>query len=241
MPDAVDPPETDPARRPYDSTLRRQRAGETRERIVAAGSDLLRGSSIRDWRTVTSARWPSGPGQHEDGVPALRQRAAAARCRDAPARRRRASTSRPAARGRADVTTRSQEVAAHPLEAEHRSTRTAQAGQRVGRLLAAVAAHTALVGRARTGRRDVRRPWAVRPTTMVIDWQPSRPGGPRITWGSGCRGRRTIGREPPPRPASRPRASARDEPFPVDPFEISPPPRSTRRRCRRGSPDIAAR
>ena len=40
-------------RRPYDSTLRRQRAAETRERIVTAGSELLRGSSIRDWRALT--------------------------------------------------------------------------------------------------------------------------------------------------------------------------------------------
>jgi len=42
-----------PARRRYDDTLRRQRAGETRDRIVGAGSDLLRGSSIRDWRALT--------------------------------------------------------------------------------------------------------------------------------------------------------------------------------------------
>jgi AcrR family transcriptional regulator len=41
------------ARRRYDGTLRRQQAAETRERIVAAGSDLLRGSPIRDWRALT--------------------------------------------------------------------------------------------------------------------------------------------------------------------------------------------
>jgi len=41
------------ARRPYDSSLRRQRAGETRERIIAAGSTLLRGSSVRDWQGLT--------------------------------------------------------------------------------------------------------------------------------------------------------------------------------------------
>ncbi len=40
-------------RRPYDSTLRRARAVETRERIVTAGAELLRGSSIRDWGAVT--------------------------------------------------------------------------------------------------------------------------------------------------------------------------------------------
>jgi AcrR family transcriptional regulator len=39
--------------RPYDSPVRRQRANETRERIVAAGCALLRSSSIRDWRALT--------------------------------------------------------------------------------------------------------------------------------------------------------------------------------------------
>jgi AcrR family transcriptional regulator len=42
-----------PTRRRYDNTLRRQRAAETRERIVAAGAELLRRSSIRDWRALT--------------------------------------------------------------------------------------------------------------------------------------------------------------------------------------------
>jgi AcrR family transcriptional regulator len=46
-------PATAGARRPYDSTLRRQRAAETRARIMAAGSDLLHGSSVRDWRGLT--------------------------------------------------------------------------------------------------------------------------------------------------------------------------------------------
>jgi AcrR family transcriptional regulator len=41
------------ARRPYDSTLRRERAAQTRERIVAAGAELIRGASIRDWRGLT--------------------------------------------------------------------------------------------------------------------------------------------------------------------------------------------
>ena len=40
-------------RRRYDATLRRQRAAGTRERIVAAGSALLHGSSLRDWRALT--------------------------------------------------------------------------------------------------------------------------------------------------------------------------------------------
>ncbi|HWS44635.1 MAG TPA: helix-turn-helix domain-containing protein [Acidimicrobiia bacterium] len=40
-------------KRRYDNTRRRERANETRERIVAAGADLVRRSSIRDWRGVT--------------------------------------------------------------------------------------------------------------------------------------------------------------------------------------------
>jgi len=43
---------TVPKRR-YDNTRRRQRADETRERIVTAGAELVRESSIRDWRAVT--------------------------------------------------------------------------------------------------------------------------------------------------------------------------------------------
>ncbi len=39
--------------RQYDNTLRRERANETRERIVAAGAELVRQSSIRDWHGVT--------------------------------------------------------------------------------------------------------------------------------------------------------------------------------------------
>ncbi len=40
-------------RRRYDSALRRERAAQTRERIVTAGAELLRGSSIRDWQGLT--------------------------------------------------------------------------------------------------------------------------------------------------------------------------------------------
>jgi AcrR family transcriptional regulator len=46
-------PEPVPARRHYDSTLRQQRAAETRDRIVTAGCELLDASSIRDWRGLT--------------------------------------------------------------------------------------------------------------------------------------------------------------------------------------------
>jgi AcrR family transcriptional regulator len=40
-------------KRRYDNTRRRERANETRTRIVAAGADLVRESSIRDWHGVT--------------------------------------------------------------------------------------------------------------------------------------------------------------------------------------------
>jgi AcrR family transcriptional regulator len=40
-------------KRRYDNTRRRERANETRARIVAAGAELVRQSSIRDWRGVT--------------------------------------------------------------------------------------------------------------------------------------------------------------------------------------------
>jgi AcrR family transcriptional regulator len=42
-----------PARRRYDSALRRQRASKTRDRIVTAGCELLSASAIRDWRGLT--------------------------------------------------------------------------------------------------------------------------------------------------------------------------------------------
>jgi AcrR family transcriptional regulator len=46
-------PDPAPVRRRYDSALRRQRASETRDRIVTAGCELLGESSIRDWRGLT--------------------------------------------------------------------------------------------------------------------------------------------------------------------------------------------
>src|ERR1700722_20334088 len=39
--------------RPYDSTLRKERAAETRERIMQAGSELLHHVSVRDWKKLT--------------------------------------------------------------------------------------------------------------------------------------------------------------------------------------------
>lgn len=41
------------ARRSYDGRLRRTQAAGTRERIVAAGAEILRASSIRDWESLT--------------------------------------------------------------------------------------------------------------------------------------------------------------------------------------------
>jgi AcrR family transcriptional regulator len=49
-PDSEEPVQS---RRPYDRTLRSERAAETRERIVTAGSELLHESSVRDWRPLT--------------------------------------------------------------------------------------------------------------------------------------------------------------------------------------------
>jgi AcrR family transcriptional regulator len=40
-------------KRRYDNTLRRERANETRDRIVTAGAALVTASSLRDWRGVT--------------------------------------------------------------------------------------------------------------------------------------------------------------------------------------------
>ena len=46
---------TDPAptRRRYDSPVRRERAAQTRERIVLAGAELLHGFPIWNWRALT--------------------------------------------------------------------------------------------------------------------------------------------------------------------------------------------
>jgi AcrR family transcriptional regulator len=44
-----------PARpgRTYDGTLRRERAAETREKILDAGSELIHRTSVRDWKRLT--------------------------------------------------------------------------------------------------------------------------------------------------------------------------------------------
>jgi len=40
-------------RRAYDSTLRREKAAQTRRRIVLAGSELLHASDVRHWEAIT--------------------------------------------------------------------------------------------------------------------------------------------------------------------------------------------
>jgi AcrR family transcriptional regulator len=45
--------DTAPARRRYDSPVRRQRAAETRERILAAGAELLHGFPTWNWAALT--------------------------------------------------------------------------------------------------------------------------------------------------------------------------------------------
>lgn len=50
------PPTPDPPLRPgrpYDGTLRRERAAETRERILDAGSELIHRTAVRDWKKLT--------------------------------------------------------------------------------------------------------------------------------------------------------------------------------------------
>lgn len=55
-------------RRRYDSPLRRQRAAETRERIVAAGAALLHGFPIWNWRALTARAVAERAGVNERTV-----------------------------------------------------------------------------------------------------------------------------------------------------------------------------
>jgi AcrR family transcriptional regulator len=63
---APDPP-VQPGR-PYDGTLRRERAAETRERILVAGSELLHRTSVRDWKKLTVRRVAERAGVNERTV-----------------------------------------------------------------------------------------------------------------------------------------------------------------------------
>ncbi len=56
--------ESAPARR-YDNSTREAQAAGTRERIIAAGAELLRESSIRDWAEVTVRSVAERAGVHE--------------------------------------------------------------------------------------------------------------------------------------------------------------------------------
>ena len=72
-------------RRKYDSPVRRQQAADTRERIVAAGADLVHGFDRWDWREPDRAgRGRAGRRERAHRLPVLRQRARAARGGDAP-------------------------------------------------------------------------------------------------------------------------------------------------------------
>src|SRR5215471_16102784 len=57
-----------PARRRYDSALRRQRAAETRERIVLAGVTLVRSFTTWDWKELTFRAVAENAGVSESSV-----------------------------------------------------------------------------------------------------------------------------------------------------------------------------
>jgi AcrR family transcriptional regulator len=57
-----------PARRRYDSPLRRRRAAETRERIVSAGATLVRSFTTWDWRELTFRAVAQSAGVSESSV-----------------------------------------------------------------------------------------------------------------------------------------------------------------------------
>ena len=95
---AVTPSEQTRERRPYDSPVRRQRAAETRERIIAAGAELLHGFPVWNWRALTVRSVAERARVNRaHGVPPLRERARAARRGDGAPRtgvRRRARRAR---------------------------------------------------------------------------------------------------------------------------------------------------
>lgn len=143
-----DPTDAAPARRRYDSTLRRRQAAETRERIVAAGSEIFRASSIRDWRALTVRAVAERAGVNERTV--YRHFANERRLRDAVMQRLEQEAGIDLAGLRledvTDVTARIfRQVSAHPLDARPPLDPTlAAAGQREREALrAAVAARTA--------------------------------------------------------------------------------------------------
>jgi AcrR family transcriptional regulator len=184
----------EPARRPYDSTLRRQRAAETRERIVAAGSEIFRASSIRDWRALTVRAVAERAGVNERTV--YRHFANERRLRDAVMHRLEQEAGIDLAGLQLEdvtgVTARIfRQVAAHPLDARPPLDPTlAAAGQREREALrAAVSARTESWSEAdRTvaaAMFDVL--WAVASyERIVVDWQLAPDEAIRgLTWVAG--------------------------------------------------------
>jgi AcrR family transcriptional regulator len=55
-------------RRAYDGTRRREQAAQTRQRIVAAGSELLHAAPVRDWGALTVRAVAARAGVHERTV-----------------------------------------------------------------------------------------------------------------------------------------------------------------------------
>jgi AcrR family transcriptional regulator len=178
-------------RRPYDATLRRERAGETRQRIVAAGADLLRGSSIRDWHALTLRAVAAHAGVAERTV--YRHFASERVLRDAVMRRLEEEAgidlAGMALGDVADVTARIfAHVSSYPREQRPALDPTlSEAGERQrAALLAAVAAHTP---RWRAADRKVVAAlfdvlWSVASyERLVADWQLDRAQAVRgITW-----------------------------------------------------------
>jgi len=178
-------------RRRYDSTLRRQRAAQTRERIVAAGSELLHGSSIRDWRALTIRAVADRAGVNERTV--YRHFANERALHDAVMHRLEAEAGVDLAGMRlddiADVTARILEhVSAYPLDPRPPLDATLGDANRRQReaLLGAVAAHSARWSEAdravAAGMFDVL--WSVASyERLVVDWHLDRDPAIRgITW-----------------------------------------------------------
>jgi AcrR family transcriptional regulator len=178
-------------RRSYDSTLRRERAAQTRENIVTAGAELVRESSIRDWRGVTIRAVAERAGVNERTV--YRHFANERALRDAVMHRLEGDAGVDLEQMRledvADVTARVlRYVAAYPLSARPPLDPTlADANRRQhAALLAAVAAHTPKWSDAErsaaAGALDVL--WGVASyERLVNDWQLDRDAAiGAITW-----------------------------------------------------------
>jgi len=179
------------ARRQYDSSLRRLRAAETRERIVAAGSELLHGSPIRDWRALTVRAVAERARVNQRTV--YRHFANERELRDAVMHRleQEAGVDLAGLRldGVAEITARIfKHVSSYPLEPRRQLDPTlSEAGQRQrNALLAAVAARTArwpeADRRVAAAMFDVL--WSVASyERLVVDWQLDRKQVVRgITW-----------------------------------------------------------